>query len=194
MRPAHAQLEVDDLTATADGQTQIDLAWTAPTITNPRISINGYVIEMSPSGTEGTWTTLVAHTGSTATTYSHKRLTGGTTRYYRMPGVWLNVNSGGAIPLTSNVASATTDAATAPESTAASTGHIGRDAAFSYDLLDPTTNINRKQRLILYRKQDGTLRPDSVLIQGALAAIANAQLTNRSNKFGYLMRHPTAAN
>ena len=83
---------------------------------------------------------------------------------------------------------------TAPESTAASTGHIGRDAAFSYDLLDPTTNINRKQRLILHRKQDGTLPPDSVLVQGALAAVANAQLTNRPNKFGYLMRHPTAAN
>ena len=83
---------------------------------------------------------------------------------------------------------------TAPESTTASTGRVGRDAAFSYDLLDPTTNINRKQRLILHRKQDGTLPPDSVLVQGALAAIANAQLTNRSNKFGYLMRHPTAAN
>ncbi len=83
---------------------------------------------------------------------------------------------------------------TAPESKDASTGHVGRDAAFSYDLLDPTTNINRKQRLILHRKQDGTLAPDRVLVQGALAALANVQSTNRSDKFGYLMRHPTAAN
>lgn len=65
---------------------------------------------------------------------------------------------------------------------------------FGYELLDPTTEINRKQRLVLKRKKDGTLRPDTVHVQGAVTAIASAQSSNRAGKFGYLMRHPTEKN
>ena len=68
------------------------------------------------------------------------------------------------------------------------------DFKVGYELLDPTTNINRKQRLLLERRQDGTLAPDSVSIHGAVTAIANYQTSNRADKFGYLMRHPTANN
>ena len=112
MRPAHAQLSVPDLTATANGRTQIDLSWTAPTLPSGFV-ILGYGIEVSPSGTDNTWTELVADTGSSATTYSHTGLTAGTTRYYRID--YVNTNTAQIIDVTSDVASATTDAATAPD-------------------------------------------------------------------------------
>ena len=71
---------------------------------------------------------------------------------------------------------------------------IATDAAYGYAILDPTTDINRKQRLILERRRDGTLAPDSVNVQGAVTAIADFQTSNRAEEFGYLMRHPTSTN
>lgn len=76
----------------------------------------------------------------------------------------------------------------------AKTGFIRIDPQFGYEILDPTTNINSKQRLILQRKQEGVLVPDSVHLHGAVTAIADYQSSNRENKFGYLMRHPTGKN
>ena len=83
-------------------------------------------------------------------------------------------------------------AAPTSESTAAQFVHV--DSEYGYEILDPTTSINRKQRLILERRKDGTLAPDRLHVQGAITAIANYQASNRDDKFGYLMRHPTAAN
>ena len=75
------------------------------------------------------------------------------------------------------------------------TGEFVRiNSEYGYEILDPTTDINRKQRLILERRQDGTLAPNSVNLQGAVTAIANYQVSNRAEKFGYLMRHPTSTN
>ena len=68
------------------------------------------------------------------------------------------------------------------------------DPAFGHAVLDYTTDINRKQRLILDQKKEGTLAPDSVYVHGAITAVANFQASNRTDKFGYLMRHPTANN
>ena len=73
-------------------------------------------------------------------------------------------------------------------------GFIATAPAYGYEILDPTTAINRKQRLILERRQDGTLAPDRVNVQGAVTAIADFQTSNRAEKFGYLMRHPTSTN
>ena len=73
-------------------------------------------------------------------------------------------------------------------------GHVRIDPAYGHAVLDPTTDINRKQRLILDRKRQGTLAPGSVHVHGAVTAIANYQTSNRADKFGYLMRHPTASN
>ena len=72
--------------------------------------------------------------------------------------------------------------------------YVRIDPAFGYAVLDPTTDINLRQRLILERKRDGTLAPDTVHVHGAVTAIANHQTSNRADKFGYLMRHPTASN
>ncbi len=98
------------LTATASGQTTINLSWTAPTNTGGA-AITGYRVEVSPTGTGDTWTNLVLNTNSTATTYAHTGLTAGTTRHYRVRAI-NSVDPGAA----SNVVSATTSlpAATAP--------------------------------------------------------------------------------
>ena len=72
------------LAATANGPSQIDLAWTAPASTGGS-PITGYKIEVSPDGTN--WTDLVANTGSTATTYAHTGLDPATTRHYRVSAI-----------------------------------------------------------------------------------------------------------
>ena len=71
---------------------------------------------------------------------------------------------------------------------------VRTDSKVGYHVLDPTTEINRKQRLILEGRNDGTLAPYSLYVHGAVTAIANYQSSNRNDKFGYLMRHPTAKN
>ena len=89
------------LSATASGTTAIDLSWSAPGSTGGS-AITGYKIEVSPNGTSG-WTDQVANTNSTATTYAHTGLGGGTTRHYRVSAI--NTNGAGTA---SNVDSATT--------------------------------------------------------------------------------------
>ena len=89
------------LTATADGETEIDLSWAAPA-SNGGSAITGYKIEVSSDG--GTnWTDRVANTGNANTTYSHTGLAGGTMRHYRVSAI--NTNGTGD---PSNVANATT--------------------------------------------------------------------------------------
>lgn len=65
---------------------------------------------------------------------------------------------------------------------------------YSYEMLDPTTRINRKQQYLLESKQDGELEKNSVYLSGAATVIADYQTSNTESKFGYLMRHPTANN
>ena len=88
------------LTATANGQTQIDLSWSAPA-SDGGAAITGYRIEVSADGSA--WSDLDADTGSTTTSHSNTGLTAGTTRHYQVSAI----NSAGTGP-ESNVASATT--------------------------------------------------------------------------------------
>ena len=88
------------LTATADGQTEIDLSWTEPS-DDGGADITGYKIEVSTNGSS--WSDLVADTGNTSTSYSHIGLTAGSTRHYRVAAI----NSVGTGPA-SNTDSATT--------------------------------------------------------------------------------------
>ena len=90
------------LTATASGTTTIDLSWTAPS-DNGGSAITGYRIEVSPNGTSS-WTNRVTNTGTTTTSYSHTGLSAGTTRHYRVSAI-NSVGTGTA----SNVDNATTD-------------------------------------------------------------------------------------
>ena len=78
--------------------------------------------------------------------------------------------------------------AAAPTSESTAAQFVRVDSDYGYEILDPTTSINRKQRLILERRKDGALAPDRLHVQGAITAIANYQSSNRDDKFGYLMR------
>jgi titin len=91
------------LIATAsDGQ--VALAWVAPSSTggNP---VTGYSIEVSSNG--GTsWTTLIADTASTTTSYSATGLSNGTTYAFRVSAI--NINGVGAVSSPASAAPFTT--------------------------------------------------------------------------------------
>ena len=95
------------LTATADGPTEIDLSWTAPS-DDGGAAITGYRIEVSTDGSS--WSDLVANTNSTATSYSLTGLTAWSTRHYRVSAI----NSAGT-GTASNTANATTGTAPGPD-------------------------------------------------------------------------------
>ncbi len=126
-----------ELMATADGETNNDLAWTAPADTGGA-PITGYRIEVSSDG-GNTWTNLMADTGLTDTAYSHTGLTHGDTRHYRVSAI--NSVGAGAV---SNVADATAADTTPPRfvrtdsNTNVSTGGDHIVLAFN-EALDDTT-------------------------------------------------------
>ncbi len=95
----------EGLTAAGNGQTRIDLSWTAPS-DDGGADITGYKIEVSPDGSS--WSDLEGNTLSTSTSYSHSSLTAGSTRHYRVSAI----NSAGTGPA-SNVVTGTTDAGNA---------------------------------------------------------------------------------
>lgn len=101
----------------------------------------------------------------------------------------------------SKVAPATEKVAVKTESQKSSSSNAGNSEQVvkvnhrhSYRMLDPTTNINRKQLLLLDAKQQGDISDNSVYLGGAVTAIVDYQKSNTEDKFGYLMRHPTANN
>ena len=109
--PATKPMAPTGLTATADGQTEIDLSWTAPSDDGGE-AITGYKIEVSTDGSS--WSDLVADTGSSTTSYAHTGLTAGTTRHYRVSAI----NSAGSGPASSSD-SATTAAEPVSDATCA---------------------------------------------------------------------------
>ena len=78
------------LSATALGETIVDLAWTAPG-NNGGSAITGYKIEVSTDGS--TWTDLEDDTASTGTRYRHSGLSNGNTRHYRVSAINANGTS-----------------------------------------------------------------------------------------------------
>lgn len=70
---------------------------------------------------------------------------------------------------------------------------LGANAAYSDKVLGHTEQVNQRRIVQLQARQDGQL--DSLLTaSGELIMIADAHWSNRANKFGYLMRHPTGNN
>ena len=167
------------LTATADGQTEIDLSWTAPS-SDGGADITGYRIEVSPNG--NSWSNLEANTGSTSTSYSHTGLTADSTRHYRVSAI-NSVGTGTA----SNSNSATTESAPTQEATCTvdlvvsageSCTYPGRSDEFSVDssgrasflfsssgsrIAIRSSNINGVEYTLVASKQsDGTWKIEEV--------------------------------
>ena len=105
--PAEGQ-KPSNLKAVANGDSAIDLSWTAPSLNFGQL-LRGYKIESTPDTTMA-WATLRANTQSTATTFTHSGLPPDTTIYYRVSAIILDIlsiyTSG-----PSNVAGATTESA-----------------------------------------------------------------------------------
>ena len=76
-----------NLTATKNGDSRIDLSWTAPP--NPDESpIRSYHIEIRSLASN--WLVLVVTTGNTATEYSHRDVPAGVLRHYRVSAINTN--------------------------------------------------------------------------------------------------------
>ncbi|MDE2639338.1 MAG: hypothetical protein OXI03_02015, partial [Chloroflexota bacterium] len=73
-------------------------------------------------------------------------------------------------------------------------GLAGTGTDFADRMLDPTRDVNRKDRLVLEARRDGTLAPNAFRLHWDVTAVANWQSSNRADGFACLMRHPTAKN
>ena len=119
------------VTTSNPSSSQIGLSWTAPT-KNGGLNITGYKVEVSADSGDN-WTTLIADTESTLTSYLHSGLTPGDTRHYRISalnsagtGSASDTASGTAIQVTNEDGSETiyTGSLTVATTTAA-TGSLG---------------------------------------------------------------------
>ena len=115
------------LQGTADGETAIDLEWTAPADIGSG-NITGYRIEWSADGSTN-WADLVADTGNTDTTYADEGLDPGTTRHYRVSAI---NRAGPGDPSVSIEASARSPLTAAFENLPAS--HGGDGATFTFNV------------------------------------------------------------
>ncbi len=148
------------LTAAGNGQTRIDLSWSAPP-SDGGATITGYRIEVSED--RSTWTDLVANTGNVATTYSHTGLTAGTTRHYQVSAI----NSAGTGPA-SNIATGNTDTSSgnqAPDLVvdAPTVGNSSPMAGEAFELTVTVRNqgdgTSDSTALTYYRSTDSTVTP-----------------------------------
>ena len=91
-----------NLAAAVDGDSAVVLTWTAPVEPETR-PVTGYMIETSDNGGRN-WRYLVRNTESTATTYRHGNLAGGSTHLYAVSAITKT-----GIGPSAKVASATTE-------------------------------------------------------------------------------------
>ena len=149
----------EGLTAAGDGQTRIDLSWSAPPI-DGGAAITGYRIEVSED--RSTWTDLVVDTGNAATSYSHTGLTAGSTRHYRVSAI----NSAGTGPA-SNIATGNTDTGSgdqAPDLVASVTSvgdggvlYAGESFTINAEVHNQGTGPAASTTLRYYRSTDSTI-------------------------------------
>ena len=152
------------LSATARGNDEINLSWTAPDSTGGS-DITGYKIESS-SDAGSNWSNLVADTGNTNTAYQHAGLSPGDTRHYRVSAI----NSVGA-SAPSNTANATT--ATVTDTTAPTVTSITRQ--------DPTSSPTSSDTLtwrVTFSETVESVDPADFVITGTTATLTVTAVTN----------------
>lgn len=70
----------------------------------------------------------------------------------------------------------------APEVLLGQTPSVRVNSRYTYDMLDPTTNINRKLLVLLDARRGGEVPNDSVTFGGAVTAIADVHQSNVAGK------------
>ena len=70
---------------------------------------------------------------------------------------------------------------------------LGTDDVYSAAVLGHVENVNQRRIVQLEARAEGRVN-NVVTLSGEVIAIADAHWSNRANKFGYLMRHPTGNN
>jgi hypothetical protein len=173
------------LTAAPSSSSQIHLSWSAPS-DNGGTPINGYKIERSTNG-GNTWSTLVANTTNTGTTYSDTGLTTVKTYTYRVSAI----NHVG-ISSPSNMASVTTDA-TSTDTRLESSGEQRTsyfNGTINYEFYYNGTSLNIFYR---YSKDGGNtwLAPMSTS-SGTLAS--NSYFSVYGNKSNVIISYANTAN
>ena len=166
------------LTASGNGQTQIDLRWTAPA-RDGGAAITGYKIEFSEDSTF--WNDLESDTGSTATTYSHTGLGAGSTWHYRVAAI----NSAGTGPV-SNIATGTTDSSSNREpdlvvdepTVSDSTPAAGASFTLSATVRNRGSGSSASTTLRYYRSSDSTIAPSDTPVGTASVGGLNASETS----------------
>ena len=156
------------LTATASGSTRIDLDWDAPS-SDGGSPITGYRIEVSPNGTSS-WTDRVANTGTTTTTYSHTGLSAGTTRHYRVSAI-NSVGTGTA----SSTDNATTGTTTDPEPLVLTVEAVEDEV---------TEGEPVRYRIIMSRRTSGAVVQSSFRYKGDFVRNPNSVVTSGINSHG----------
>ena len=123
-----------NLSARADGETEIDLSWSRPS-SDGGARVTGYKIEVSDNGSN--WGILEAD--SSRTSYTHRGLTGGSTRHYRVSAI----NSAG-VGQPSNTANATTDAVVPCDGMTLEQAIKGRHTDIVQCLVDEGADVNAR--------------------------------------------------
>ena len=168
------------LTATAGGQTRIDLSWNAPA-SNGGAAITGYRIEVSTD--RSSWSSLNANTGSSATRYSHTGLTAGSARHYRVSAI----NSAGTGPA-SNVATATTDTTAqapdlvvGPPTVTSNSPDAGASFTLSATVRNGGDGSSGPTTLTYYRSTDSTITlSDTKVGTDSVGGLAASRTSNES--------------
>ncbi|KKZ10942.1 MAG: hypothetical protein TE42_09100, partial [Candidatus Synechococcus spongiarum SP3] len=119
---------VQNLSARANGQTQIDLSWSPPASSGSS-PVTGYRIEESDTGATGSWSELeVSHT---STSYSHTGLTTETTKHYRVSAI-NSEGTGSSTTANATTAGLTNNAPEASDNTVRTT----EDTAYTFTASD----------------------------------------------------------
>ncbi len=159
------------LTTSIYSETALDLSWTAPTGSG----ITGYKIERQTSG--GSWSTIVANTGNTNTTYRNTGLTANTEYGYRVSTITFTTSdpsatstkfSGHCVTTTSTCASGYTSILGGSQSGCATAGPVTSPY--------PGSSVNRYRIL----SNDQALTTSGCLTTGTQTRTRQAQLSVNS--------------
>ena len=150
------------LSASANGQTGIDVTWSAPA-SNGGSAVTGYRVEVSDDGGSG-WSELAA--SQAGTSYAHTGLTAGTTKHYRVSAInTVGTGAGATAAATTDTsANAAPTASDAEVTTDEDTGHTFAAGDFEFADTDADDSLANVKITALPGSGKGTLALDGTAV------------------------------